>query len=276
MHMRTMNQLLGVPSLRVGLLATGLLVTGLLASKPAAAAEPCPPVHRASAPAPGAGYDRWLSGYAYPYDVQYFNVGKGHSAQCMAYMDVTPAAPNGQVVMLLHGKNFSGAYWQRTAQLLLERGYRVVLPDQIGFGKSSKPTDVQYSFDWLAQNTARLLDALGIQRVSVVGHSMGGMLATRWAARYPERTERLVLVNPIGLEDYRRSLPYLGVDAWQEQTAKQGPEAIQRYMQQSYFHGTWLPAPHAARHRAGRPHGAGQGRRLARGRCKARQLSRAR
>jgi pimeloyl-ACP methyl ester carboxylesterase len=221
---------------------TGLLLTGLLVTAQAGAAGPCPPAPPASAAAPGAGYDRWLTGYAYPYAVQYFQVGKGNTAQCMAYMDVAPRTPNGQVVMLLHGKNFSGAYWKRTAEVLLERGYRVVLPDQIGFGKSSKPTDVQYSFDWLAQNTARLLDSLAIRRVSVVGHSMGGMLATRWANQYAERTDKLVLVNPIGLEDYRRGVPYLGVDAWQEQTRKQGPEAIQRYMQQSYFHGTWSPA----------------------------------
>jgi pimeloyl-ACP methyl ester carboxylesterase len=229
-------------------------IAALLASE-AAAAGPCPPEPRhdtaqpSVAPSAGqqgaaesTGFDLWLHGYAYPYPVKYFQDGTGSAAQCMAYMDVTPAKPNGQVVMLLHGKNFSGAYWKRTAELLLDNGYRVLMPDQIGFGKSSKPTDMQYSFARLALNTARLLDSLGVRRVSVVGHSMGGMLATRWAAQYPERTDKLVLVNPIGLEDYRQSVPYLGVEAWQEQTAKQGPEAVKRYMQQSYFHGTWQPA----------------------------------
>jgi pimeloyl-ACP methyl ester carboxylesterase len=217
----------------------------LLVAGEARAAGPCPPEPRAAAASQqgaSAGYDLWLRGYAYPYDVKYLQVGAGNSAQCMAYMDVAPRAPNGHVVLLLHGKNFSGAYWKRTAEVLLENGYRVVMPDQIGFGKSSKPTDMQYSFALLALNTARLLDAIGVARATVVGHSMGGMLATRWATQYPERTDKLVLVNPIGLEDYRRSLPYLGVDAWQEQTAKQGPDAVQRYMQQSYFHGTWQPA----------------------------------
>jgi len=46
----------------------------------------------------------------------------------------------------LHGKNFSGAYWQDTMTALLAEGYRVVAPDQIGFGKSSKPAHFQYSF----------------------------------------------------------------------------------------------------------------------------------
>jgi pimeloyl-ACP methyl ester carboxylesterase len=70
---------------------------------------------------------------------------------------------------------------------------------------------------------------------------MGGMLAVRWALLYPQRTSKLVLVNPIGLEDYQRVVPYLGVDAWTRQALKQTPEAIQRYMQQSYFHGDWKP-----------------------------------
>jgi pimeloyl-ACP methyl ester carboxylesterase len=220
-------------------MATALLV----AANGAAAAEPCPPE---PAPAPSsagaAGYDRWLRGYRYPYDVKYFAIDTGGASECMAYMDVTSPSPNGKVVMLLHGKNFSGAYWQRTAEVLLERGFRVVMPDQLGFGKSSKPIDMQYSFARLALNTARLLDSIGVPRVSVVGHSMGGMLATRWAVQYPERTEKLVLVNPIGLEDYRLSVPYLGVEAWQRQAAKQGPEAVKRYMQQAYFHGRWQPA----------------------------------
>lgn len=215
----------------------------LFAASGARAASACPSESDAARNASAsAGYDRWLTGYAYPYPVKRFELDVQGSPACMAYMDVAPAQANGQVVLLLHGKNFSGAYWKRTADALVAQGYRVILPDQIGFGKSSKLTDIQYSFELLAQNTARLLDSLGVARVSVVGHSMGGMLATRWATQYPGRTEKLVLVNPIGLEDYRRSLPYLGVERWQAQTAKQGPDAIRKYMQQSYFHGTWQPA----------------------------------
>lgn len=206
-----------------------------------AAAEPCPAGPEPAA-ASATGYDRLLTGYAYPFEVRRFELSIQGSVLCMAYMDVAPEAPNGHVVLLLHGKNFSGAYWRNTADALLARGYRVILPDQIGFGKSSKPTSIQYSFDLLARNTARLLEALGVVRASVVGHSMGGMLAVRWAVAYPERTDRLVLVNPIGLEDYRRDVPYAGVDAWQARAEMQGPEQIRQYMQDSYFHGTWQPA----------------------------------
>lgn len=228
-------------------LVTGACSALLLLASEAFAAVTCPPAPPGPGEAPrgqvaASGLDRWLSSYAYPYPVKYLEVSDAGSAQCMAYMDVTPKAANGQAVLLLHGKNFSGAYWQRTAELLLAHGYRVVMPDQIGFGKSSKPTDMQYSFDLLAKHTLRLLDALGLARVSVVGHSMGGMLATRWASQYAARTDKLVLLNPIGLEDYRRTLPYRGVQGWQKQASQQGPEEIQRYMQQSYFHGTWQPA----------------------------------
>lgn len=219
--------------------------TGAGAATTAALAdEPCPrdPEPAGSRqPIPAAGYDRWLTGYAYPYEVRRRPLEVQGLSLCMAYMDVQPAEPNGHVVLLLHGKNFSGAYWQATAEALLARGYRVVMPDQIGFGKSSKPTAIQYSFSLLARSTSLLLDALGVERASVVGHSMGGMLAVRWATQYPERTDHLVLVNPIGLEDYRRTLPYLGVDAWSAQTERQGPPEIKSYMQRSYFHDAWQP-----------------------------------
>jgi pimeloyl-ACP methyl ester carboxylesterase len=125
---------------------------------------------------------------------------------------------------------------------LLALGYRVVLPDQLGFGKSSKPTSIQYSFDLLARSTAELLDSIAVDTVAVIGHSMGGMLATRFVLEYSERASKFVLVNPIGLEDYRRVLPYLGVDGWTEQSLRQTPETIRNAMQQNYFHGTWTEA----------------------------------
>ena len=80
------------------------------------------------------------------------------------------------------------------------------MPDQIGFGKSAKP-EINYSFDLLAANTAQLLDQLGVKQAVIVGHSMGGMLAVRFARNYPDRTTRLVLEDPIGLEDYRFFVP---------------------------------------------------------------------
>ncbi|HEY1121931.1 MAG TPA: alpha/beta hydrolase, partial [Haloferula sp.] len=143
--------------------------------------------------------DAGLTDFKYPFEVQELPLKEqGHELK-MAYMDVKPsAAANGRPVLLLHGKNFSGAYWERTAKELSGRGFRVILPDQIGFGKSSKPTDIQYSFQMMAAHTKALLDHLGIDKATVVAHSMGGMVGTRFALMYPAVAEKLVLVNPIG------------------------------------------------------------------------------
>ena len=195
------------------------------------------------APALGQEYDARLSGYEYPYSVQYHDVEAQRQSLEMAYMDVAPdGETTDHTVLLLHGKNFSGAYWARTADTLVEEGYRVIMPDQIGFGKSSKPTDFQYSFHALAQHTNALLEDRDAGTVTVVGHSMGGMLATRFALMYPDRTDQLVLVNPIGLEDWKRKVPYQTIDKWYQQELEKTPSGVKQYMQESYFDGTWKGA----------------------------------
>jgi pimeloyl-ACP methyl ester carboxylesterase len=148
--------------------------------------------------------------FAYPFPVQFLPLTNEGQPVRMAYMDVqydfVKAPPRSGVIVLMHGKNFYGSYWEQTIRSLAAQGYRVIVPDQIGFGKSSKP-DMPYSFDLLAANTAALLDALDVKKATIVGHSMGGMLAVRFARNYPGRTEKLVLENPIGLEDYRFKVP---------------------------------------------------------------------
>lgn len=174
--------------------------------------------------------DAALTGYAYPYPVQHFRTQSQGLVVEMAYMDVEPVASQPTVarpaVLLLHGKNFSGAYWKSTADALVAKGYRVIIPDQVGFGKSSKLKDFQYSFQELARLTEALLTEVGVERVAVVGHSMGGMLATRFALMYPKRTAQLVLVNPIGLEDWKRVVPYHSIDEWAAENAKETPERV--------------------------------------------------
>jgi pimeloyl-ACP methyl ester carboxylesterase len=148
-----------------------------------------------------------LEEYAYPWSVYFLPLTIEGQDLRMAYMDVPPSAPaNGRAVVLLHGKNFGGYYWRDVAQALAAAGYRVIVPDQIGWGKSSKP-DIRYSFQMLAANTAHLLDTLGIQKVTLIGHSTGGMVAVRFTLMYRERIARLVLEDPIGLEDYRENIP---------------------------------------------------------------------
>ena len=199
-------------------------------------------VAAAPAAAPAPAHDAELTAYPYPFPVRFFPLQTQGQSLRLAYMDVAPTAKaNGRTVLLLHGKNFSGAYWERTVRALTARGFRVVVPDQVGFGKSSKPAPFQYSLHAMALHTRSLLDALGVKRAAVVGHSMGGMVAVRFALLAPERTERLVLVNPIGLEDWQRLVPYPGVDALYQSELKATPESIRAYMQESYFAGQWKP-----------------------------------
>src|ERR1700722_15979946 len=148
-----------------------------------------------------------LEGFPYPYPVHFMAVTIQGEDLRLAYMDVPPAGPsNGRAVVLLHGRNFPSSYWEPTIKALTEAGYRVVAPDQIGFGKSSKPT-FAYSFDAMARVTIALLDSLHIDHFDLVGHSMGGMLAARLARTYGSPTHFLVLLLPLCLQDYRFYAP---------------------------------------------------------------------
>ena len=170
----------------------------------------------------------------YPYPTAYLNLNVEGQDLRMCFMDVRPEKnPNGRTIVLLHGKNFWGAYWGDTMKFLLDRGFRVVVPDQIGFGKSSKP-DIHYSFDFLAANTAGLLDLLQIPKAIIVGHSMGGMLAIRFARLYPGRTEALVLEDPIGLEDYRLVVPPAPLEQLYQSELNLSLQDYRKYVQ-SYF-----------------------------------------
>ncbi|HEY3389852.1 MAG TPA: alpha/beta hydrolase [Prolixibacteraceae bacterium] len=182
-----------------------------------------------------------LEGIEYPFPVKYIqlNIQKQHFR--MAYMDITPSKPNGKSILLLHGKNFSSAYWKQTAEALLANGYRVVMPDQIGFGKSSKPQWLQYTFQQLATNTKNLLDTLGIEKVAVLGHSMGGMVAVRFTLMFPETVTKLILENPIGLEDYKIKIPYQSVDLLYQKELKQNVESMRKYQLSSYYDNKWKP-----------------------------------
>lgn len=190
-----------------------------------------------------AGDGIHLEDYSSPYPTRVHRFASQGGQQEMVYMDVAPeTAPKG-VVLLLHGKNFSGTYFGETIGALRAAGYRVIVPDQIGFGKSSKPEHYQFSFAQLADNTRGLLDAAGVRHVHVLGHSMGGMLAVRFALLYPEATASLTLLDPLGLEDWvARGVPYATVDQNLRSELEQTPEKQRAYQRESYYHGTWRTA----------------------------------
>ena len=174
----------------------------------------------------------------YPYPVRYIQLQIEQRKIRMAYMDINPAKPNGSTVILFHGKNFNGYYWKDVIRFLTDQGYRVIVPDQVGWGKSDKP-NIHYSFHLLSENTKKLLDTLGIKKVNVIAHSMGGMLATRFALMYPEMVDKLIYENPIGLEDYKTFVPYHSIDVQYASELKASFESLKKY-QQSYYP-EWKP-----------------------------------
>ncbi len=184
-------------------------------------------------------FDKRLTQYEYPFSVSTYQFSsQGHDLE-MAYMYLPAKNKSKPVVTLLHGKNFNGAYWEDTANWLQEQGFGVLMPDQVGFGKSSKPNYYQYSFAALASNTKGLLDSLEVKETVVVGHSMGGMLASRFALLYPEATQKLVLVNPIGLENYLQYVQYKDVNFFYKNELNQSPDKIVAYQKKNYYDGDW-------------------------------------
>jgi pimeloyl-ACP methyl ester carboxylesterase len=180
-----------------------------------------------------------MENYDYPYRVSLLPLTIEGQDLRMAYMDIPPEGkPNGMAVLLLHGKNFFGAYWKETIRFLSQNGFRVIVPDQIGFGKSSKP-NIHYSFHLLATNTKQLLNTVGVKQIAVVGHSMGGMLATRFTLMYPETVSHLILENPIGLEDYRVYVPYTTLEEAYTNELNATEERIRNYHRTYYVQ--WKP-----------------------------------
>src|SRR3954447_25978035 len=207
----------------VGAVAAALAAMPLLS---AAAAEAEQPFAREP-------YGIGLEGFAYPYPVHLLPLVNDGEQVRMAYMDVAPAQPNGRTVVLLHGRNFPSSYWTPVIKTLSEAGYRVVVPDQIGFGKSSKPA-ADLHFDTLARNTIALLDHLKIAKADIVAHSLGGMLGVRIARAYPDRIERLLLAAPIGLGEYRLYVPRTPTEKILESEERLTAEAYRKQLETNY------------------------------------------
>ncbi|MYI01970.1 MAG: alpha/beta hydrolase, partial [Gammaproteobacteria bacterium] len=92
-------------------------------------------------------------------------------------------------------------------RIMSEAGLRVIAVDRIGYGKSSKAM-IPYNFNFVAANMQALLDELGIDTVAAVGHSMGGMVVSRFSMQYPDSVSHVVMANQIGLVDSRQSRPW--------------------------------------------------------------------
>ena len=186
-------------------LVTALSLSVALRFIPAALEAQSPP---AQPPADWGPISINMEEISYPHPVEFLNLQLFGQDVRIAYMDVSPVGPpNGRTVVLLHGGSYYGWYWKEQIEALRSEGYRVVVKDRLGWGKSSKPI-LPYSMSLHASNTARLLEHLGISQAAIVGHSVGGQMATRFAFLYPEMTTHLVTVNQTGLTDRRAGRGY--------------------------------------------------------------------
>jgi len=107
---------------------------------------------------------------------------------------------DGPLIIFLHGVSLFSFVWNRLAQLLVGRGYRVLLFDFYGHGWSDIPR-LRYSVDLLTEQLEELLQQLNLtdKKLILVGHSLGGLVASTFAARYKETVSRLILLNCAGL-----------------------------------------------------------------------------
>jgi pimeloyl-ACP methyl ester carboxylesterase len=184
-----------------------------------------------------------MEGYRYPHPVNFLDVV--HDAQAdwidrpaadwerrarLAYMDVSPErGPPRGAVLLLHGKNFFGAYWEGAIAALRDRGFRVIVPDLVGWGKSTKPSTLTAAS--LVGHLRSLTDFLKVDSCAVVGHSTGGLIGMHMARALPQRVHALILENPMGLEDYRNGLTrQVRQQDWADDERSMSADETRQYM----------------------------------------------
>ena len=108
---------------------------------------------------------------------------------------------SGTPVLMIHGSGPGVSAWANWRQAIpaLAGSRRVIAPDMVGFGYTDRPAGIQYSMDTWVRQGLDLLDALGLEKVHLVGNSFGGALAMALAIRAPERVQRLVLMGSVGV-----------------------------------------------------------------------------
>ena len=169
-----------------------------------------------------------------PIPVGHFaDIGNG---QRIHYHDVGQGEP----VIFLHGagggassySNFKGNYPAFAAA-----GFRCIVADMLGFGLSSKPDIPQYDLDFFVDGVHRLVKALGLQQVTLLGNSLGGAVSLGYALAHPDEVKRLILMAPGGVEDIPTYLAMPGIANMFAvyKAGKTGPEAMREVMRLQLF-----------------------------------------
>ncbi|MBW2942635.1 alpha/beta fold hydrolase [Zhongshania aquimaris] len=148
------------------------------------------------------------------------------NGQRLHYLD----SGSGPVVVFLHGSG-SGASghsnFKYNYPYLVEQGYRVIVPDLIGYGYSDKPDNVQYHLDFFVECIKQLLDHIGVSSCALIGNSLGGAIAIKFTLDNPSQVDKLVLMAPGGIEEQADYFHMPGMQVMKE-VFTSGPMAPER------------------------------------------------
>src|SRR5574337_1475074 len=134
----------------------------------------------------------WTFGGTWPYTPRWFNGSDGR----IHYVDEGPQT--GRPVVMLHGNPTWGYLYRNFVSPLVEAGFRAIIPDHLGFGRSDKPDDPElYRIHRHASRLEALLESLDLHDVTVVPQDWGGPIGLAWAARHPDRIRSLAILNTV-------------------------------------------------------------------------------
>ena len=151
-----------------------------------------------------------LPGFAYA--PHYLEGLPGFGQLRVHYLDESPVHPSGRTFLCLHGQPTWSYLYRKMIPVFVAAGHRVVAPDLFGFGRSDKPVDdAVYTFDFHRTMLLRFIEALDLTRVTLVVQDWGGVLGLTLPMQYPERIDRLLVMNT-GLGIGRSPGP--GFDSW--------------------------------------------------------------
>ena len=132
------------------------------------------------------------------------------------YTDHAPIGASNGTAIFIHGSGPGASGWsnfKHNVSAFQEAGYRCIVYDQWGYGKTSKPQDVDHTLDFFVDGLLSLMDSADVANAVLVGNSLGGAVALGLALRHPERVEKLILMAPGGIESREDYFSMPGIQA---------------------------------------------------------------
>ena len=136
--------------------------------------------------------------------------------QLIHYTDHAPIGASNGTAIFIHGSGPGASGWsnfKHNVSAFQEAGYRCIVYDQWGYGKTSKPQDVDHTLDFFVDGLVSLMDSTDVANAVLVGNSLGGAVALGLALRHPERVEKLILMAPGGIESREDYFSMPGIQA---------------------------------------------------------------